>query len=677
MILVIIGPYQIHAQTAILQGVVTDSESQSAIPFATIALYQQGILIEGTDTDFDGNYLFANLTDGVYDVKASFLGYTPRRIEGVIVKYDSIVDLDLQLEPSGAILDEVVITRYKKTPLRSSTNSSRGSVTSRTIKALPLTNISRLAATTAGLSSVNGSGKRVRGKRGKASYVYIDGVRVKPHDAKQLKRKAKTKKSKSQLAEQRVEHDEKSIGDYGFTSPLVEPLSTLSIDVDRASYSNIRGYLNRNMMPPTDAVRVEEMVNYFSYDYKVPTSEHPFNAQTTLTDCPWNKKHKVLHVALQATEEIDLSNKKSQLVFLVDVSGSMSSHNKLPLVIESMQMLVNRMNPDDRVAIVTYAGSSRVVLPSTPISNKDQIMQALSSLTSGGSTAGAQGINTAYQIAEEYYIKNGNNRVILATDGDFNVGVSSDAGLVDLIEEKRESGIFLSVLGYGYGNYQDHKMQMLANKGNGNHAYIDSRMEANKILIREYTSTLYTIAKDVKIQIEFNPNTVQSYKLIGYENRRLNPEDFNNDSVDAGEMGGGHTVTALFEIIPTNVKSKYSKTTQVDPLIYQSTDHSSHDIGWLKMRYKLPKKSKSIKLESVIDNTLISDEELNGEIRYSLGVAECGLLLSQSPTAHHASYDNVLTLIEEGLQQDAYEERAEFKGLVEKIQQLTSSVIIE
>ncbi len=677
MILVIIGPYQIHAQTAILQGVVTDSESQSAIPFATIALYQQGILIEGTDTDFDGNYLFANLTDGVYDVKASFLGYTPRRIEGVTVKTDSIVDLDLQLEPSGAILDEVVITRYKKTPLRSSTNSSRGSVTSRTIKALPLTNISRLAATTAGLSSVNGSGKRVRGKRGKASYVYIDGVRVKPHDAKQLKRKAKTKKSKSQLAEQRVEHDEKSIGDYGFTSPLVEPLSTLSIDVDRASYSNIRGYLNRNMMPPTDAVRVEEMVNYFSYDYKVPTSEHPFNAQTTLTDCPWNKKHKVLHVALQATEEIDLSNKKSQLVFLVDVSGSMSSHNKLPLVIESMQMLVNRMNPDDRVAIVTYAGSSRVVLPSTPISNKDQIMQALSSLTSGGSTAGAQGINTAYQIAEEYYIKNGNNRVILATDGDFNVGVSSDAGLVDLIEEKRESGIFLSVLGYGYGNYQDHKMQMLANKGNGNHAYIDSRMEANKILIREYTSTLYTIAKDVKIQIEFNPNTVQSYKLIGYENRRLNPEDFNNDSVDAGEMGGGHTVTALFEIIPTNVKSKYSKTTQVDPLIYQSTDHSSHDIGWLKMRYKLPKKSKSIKLESVIDNTLISDEELNGEIRYSLGVAECGLLLSQSPTAHHASYDNVLTLIEEGLQQDAYEERAEFKGLVEKIQQLTSSVIIE
>jgi len=278
-----------------------------------------------------------------------------------------------------------------------------------------------------------------------------------------------------------------------------------------------------------------------------------------------------------------------------------------------MKMLVEQMKEEDRVAIVTYAGRSSVVLPSTSVSDKAKILEALSSLTSGGSTAGAQGINTAYQIAEKHFIKSGNNRVILATDGDFNVGVSSDQGLVELIEQKRKSGIFLSVLGYGYGNYQDGKMQMLANKGNGNHAYIDSAREAYKILIREYASTLYSIAKDVKVQIEFNPAVVKSYKLIGYENRRLNPEDFNNDQVDAGEMGVGHTVTALYEIIPADVKSKYSVQADIDPLIYQEVAKSSTEIGSLKMRYKYPKNSKSIKVEAPIPNALVKTKEIDSE----------------------------------------------------------------
>ena len=688
---------ELHAQKGSLQGVVKDSSNLEFIPFATVAIYQEGSLVTGTDTDFDGNYMLSNLDPGVYDVEADFLGFATHRIEGVIVRADQSNRLDILMVAEGQSLDEVVITAYKVPLISVDETSSGGTVTGESIKKLPSRSISALAATTAGLSTVNGSDISVRGSRGNSTYVYIDGVRVSCNQANQLikkhKRKAKRKannKPPTQVDETQEPQTPQytKIGevptevkgtkkDYGFVSPLVEPLSTMSIDVDRASYSNIRGYLKRNTLPPLDAVRVEEMVNYFSYDYDLPISVHPFSTQTTLTTCPWNQKHQVLHVVLQATEEPDLFAKQSQLVFLVDVSGSMSSPNKLPLVIESMKMLVEQMKEEDRVAIVTYAGRSSVVLPSTSVSDKAKILEALSSLTSGGSTAGAQGINTAYQIAEKHFIKSGNNRVILATDGDFNVGVSSDQGLVELIEQKRKSGIFLSVLGYGYGNYQDGKMQMLANKGNGNHAYIDSAREAYKILIREYASTLYSIAKDVKVQIEFNPAVVKSYKLIGYENRRLNPEDFNNDQVDAGEMGVGHTVTALYEIIPADVKSKYSVQADIDPLIYQEVAKSSTEIGSLKMRYKYPKNSKSIKVEAPIPNALVKTKEIDSEIKYSLGVAECGLLLSESTTAHQASYDHVLTSIEDGLGNDLYEERAEFEEMVKKIQQLTSSASID
>jgi len=605
---------ELHAQKGSLQGVVKDSSNLEFIPFATVAIYQEGSLVTGTDTDFDGNYMLSNLDPGVYDVEADFLGFATHRIEGVIVRADQSNRLDILMVAEGQSLDEVVITAYKVPLISVDETSSGGTVTGESIKKLPSRSISALAATTAGLSTVNGSDISVRGSRGNSTYVYIDGVRVSCNQANQLikkhKRKAKRKannKPPTQVDETQEPQTPQytKIGevptevkgtkkDYGFVSPLVEPLSTMSIDVDRASYSNIRGYLKRNTLPPLDAVRVEEMVNYFSYDYDLPISVHPFSTQTTLTTCPWNQKHQVLHVVLQATEEPDL-----------------------------------------------FA------------------------------------INTAYQIAEKHFIKSGNNRVILATDGDFNVGVSSDQGLVELIEQKRKSGIFLSVLGYGYGNYQDGKMQMLANKGNGNHAYIDSAREAYKILIREYASTLYSIAKDVKVQIEFNPAVVKSYKLIGYENRRLNPEDFNNDQVDAGEMGVGHTVTALYEIIPADVKSKYSVQADIDPLIYQEVAKSSTEIGSLKMRYKYPKNSKSIKVEAPIPNALVKTKEIDSEIKYSLGVAECGLLLSESTTAHQASYDHVLTSIEDGLGNDLYEERAEFEEMVKKIQQLTSSASID
>jgi len=346
-----------------------------------------------------------------------------------------------------------------------------------------------------------------------------------------------------------------TIQENQFMNPLDEALSTFSIDVDRASYSNVRRMIDNGNLPPVDAVRIEEMINYFDYEYAQPESNQPIALESNLSNCPWNSEHQILHIALQA-KELDTKNlPASNLVFLVDVSGSMQSKQKLPLLKSSFKMLVNNLRDIDKVAIVTYAGRAAVVLESTPASEKEKILASIENLRAGGSTAGAAGIKSAYRIAKENFIKKGNNRVILATDGDFNVGVSSNEGLEKLIEKERRSGVFLSILAYGMGNYKDEKMQILANKGNGNHAYIDNIQEARKVFVNEFGGTLYTLAKDVKIQIEFNPAHVQAYRLIGYENRLLAKEDFNNDKKDAGEMGSGHVVTALYEIVPVGSNS--------------------------------------------------------------------------------------------------------------------------
>ena len=352
-----------------------------------------------------------------------------------------------------------------------------------------------------------------------------------------------------------------------FLTVTENALSTFSIDVDAASYSNVRRFLQSGQLPPAGAVRTEEMINYFHYDYPQPKNEDPFSINTEMAACPWNPAHRLVLIGLQG-KKIPVENlPASNIVFLIDVSGSMMDENKLPLVKASMKMLVDQLREQDKVSLVVYAGNAGLVLPATSGANKNAIKDAIDKLEAGGSTAGGQGIQLAYKTAKENFLKGGNNRVILCTDGDFNVGASSDDDLVRMIEEERKSGVFLTVLGYGMGNYKDNKMEKLADKGNGNHAYIDGLSEAKKVLVNEFGGTLFTIAKDVKLQVEFNPAKVQAYRLIGYENRMLNKEDFNNDKKDAGELGSGHTVTALYEVIPVGVKNEFLE--KVDKLKYQ------------------------------------------------------------------------------------------------------------
>ncbi|MCK4825883.1 VWA domain-containing protein, partial [bacterium] len=341
-----------------------------------------------------------------------------------------------------------------------------------------------------------------------------------------------------------------------YLDALNNPLSTFSIDVDTASYSNIRRFIKNNQFPLKDAVGIEEMINYFSYDYLLPKKKYPFSINTEISSCPWNQAHHLVHIGLQGKKLETKQLPPSNLVFLLDVSGSMQSPSKLPLLQTAFKLLVRELGENDRVSIVVYAGAAGLVLPSTSTRQKDKIIEAIDKLRAGGSTAGGAGIKLAYKVAEDNFIENGNNRIILATDGDFNIGISSTSALVRFVEEKRKKGIFLTTLGFGMGNYKDGRMEQLADKGNGNYYYIDNLLEAKKVFIDDMRGTLFTIAKDVKIQIEFNPAKVKAYRLIGYENRMLKKEDFADDTKDAGELGAGHTVTALYEIIPYGSKEE-------------------------------------------------------------------------------------------------------------------------
>lgn len=455
------------------------------------------------------------------------------------------------------------------------------------------------------------------------------------------------------------------INENGFKSPFKDSFSTFSIDVDAASYSNIRRFINNGQLPPKDAVKIEEMINYFDYDYDSPKGLHPFNVQHEVGKAPWNKDHYLVHIGIQG-EKIEMDKlPASNIVFLLDVSGSMSDENKLPLLKKSLKLLVNELRAEDRVSIVVYAGAAGEVLPSTSGDKKREILKALENLQAGGSTAGGAGIKLAYQIAEDNFIEGGNNRIILATDGDFNVGASSNEAMEDLIEEKRKSGVFLTVLGFGIGNYQDSKMEILADKGNGNHAYIDNILEAKKVLVNEFGGTLFTIAKDVKLQVEFNPATVQSYRLIGYENRLLADEDFNNDKKDAGELGAGHTVTALYEIIPVGVNSGFKP---IDDLKYQSNNKpvisgNSTDLVTVKLRYKKPDEDKSIYLDTVIKNELTA--RLSNNFNWSAAVASFGMLLRDSDYINDFNYNKALSLARNSKGADLNGYRAEMIKLME------------
>ncbi|WP_370088978.1 von Willebrand factor type A domain-containing protein [Ekhidna sp.] len=455
-----------------------------------------------------------------------------------------------------------------------------------------------------------------------------------------------------------------TIHENGFKKVLDNALSTFSIDVDAASYSNMRRFINNGQLPPKDAVRIEEMINYFNYDYENPTGKDPFSINTELARAPWNEKHLIAQIGLQG-KKIELDNlPASNIVFLLDVSGSMSAPNKLPLLKSAFKLLVNELRPQDKVSIVVYAGAAGVVLEPTDGNDKKKIMEALDQLQAGGSTAGGAGIKLAYKLAKEQYVEGGNNRVVLATDGDFNVGASSTAEMERLIEEKRDEGVFLTVLGFGMGNYKDSKMETLADKGNGNYAYIDNMKEAKKVLVNEFGGTMFTIAKDVKIQVEFNPAVVQAYRLIGYENRLLNDEDFNDDKKDAGELGSGHTVTALYEIIPVGVESEFVK--DIDPLKYQSNDQkvtsSSDELLTVKFRYKEPDGSKSKLITKVVENEI---RKSGDNLDWSMAVAGFGMLLRDSEYKGDLAYEDVLRLAKSSKGKDEFGYRAEFIELID------------
>lgn len=617
LIFVLFGPN--HSSTTSLYGTVTDATDSSPLIFATVTLSQANKVKYLNNTDINGNYRFDNIPYGIYDMEVSFLGYQTYRKSGIHIKKGKHTKLNVNMKQDVITLDEVIVVGSETPGIKYSSTSSR--------------------------------------KLKKDNYQNVTSQYF---------------EAEQRIHEVTAEEYDKA-DESAFKSPVNEALSTFSLDVDKASYSNVRRMIDMGQQPPADAVRLEEMVNYFSYNYPEPQDEHPLYIQSNYTDCPWNEDHQILHIGVQS-KNIELDRLPySNLVFLVDVSGSMQYDNKLPLVISSFKLLLEKLRDKDRVAIVTYAGHAGIALESTPASEKSKILESLDRLRAGGSTAGAEGINTAYRIAEKNFIKNGNNRVILATDGDFNVGVSSPSELEKLIEKKRKSGVYLSVLGFGTGNYKDNKMQVLSDKGNGNHAYIDNIREARKVLISEFGGTLFTVAKDVKIQIEFNPAYVKAYRLLGYENRRLNKEDFNDDRKDAGDLGSGHTVTAIYEVIPVNSKSDYM--TSVDPLVFQEKSQEkvgvqNGKLALIKCRYKAPDGKTSTKFALDVDQNVQALETLDRDIAFSLAIAEFSLRISDSSFINPASLDNCIDLAENNIVNDKEGYKSEFVRLAKSLNQL-------
>ncbi|MDF9826879.1 Ca-activated chloride channel family protein [Ereboglobus sp. PH5-10] len=483
--------------------------------------------------------------------------------------------------------------------------------------------------------------------------------------------------------------------DNGFLGTTENPLSTFSADIDTASYTNVRRFLNRGQRPPADAVRVEEMINYFAYNYAPPAKESgaPFAATMEVAAAPWNPEHRLVRIGIKGREVADDSRPPANLVFLLDVSGSMDEPNKLPLVKESMRMLVNRLRPSDRIAIVTYANTIDLALPSTAVSEKTKILDTLDALRATGGTNGGKGIQLAYEIARANFLKEGANRVILCTDGDFNIGVTSNDELATMIEEKAKSGVFLSVLGFGMGNLKDSRLQTLANKGNGNHGYIDNRAEARRLLVEQTAGTLVTIAKDVKLQVEFNPAQAAAYRLIGYEKRLLAKEDFNNDKADAGEIGAGHTVTALYEVIPAKSAAGAPSATSaetdapvstVDPLKYQTQTvvttapklELTGELLTLKIRYKAPSADMSDKIEFTLEDKGVAFDEASPDFKFTCSVAAFAMLLRNSPDKGVATYDSVLEWAEPGMTGATgaeLERRGEFTDLVRRVKQIATN----
>jgi Ca-activated chloride channel family protein len=602
--------------TGTIEGTVTD---MSGNKLKGASVYLTGTKFWGK-TDLKGFYKIENIPTGNYTVKAQIVNYNSKETAGVKVNAEKTTVLDFKL----AVIKPVE-------PVEEDLNAEY--------------EISEMAVTNMKLKK--------EARMAPPAYS-MDAMSV----------------GMVANGEGNIQHNTEeysTITENEFKKVTETPISTFSIDVDAASYSNMRRFINQSQMPYKDAIRIEEMINYFNYDYEYPKDEVPFAVDTEISDCPWNKQNKLVHIGLQGKQMEQGSDVKSNFVFLLDVSGSMNSANKLGLLKKSFSLLLNALKPTDKVAIAVYAGAAGLILPSTEVSDKKRIFDALNNLEAGGSTAGGAGIKLAYKIAEENLIKDGNNRIILATDGDFNVGVSSTSELVKMMEEKRNKGIFLTILGFGMGNYKDGRMEEIADKGNGNYFYIDNILEAKKVLVTELAGTMFVIAKDVKLQIEFNPARVDSYRLIGYENRLLNKEDFNDDKKDAGELGAGHTVTALYEIVPANAKTEK----KVDDLKYQQLEttpyaYKTNELMFLKLRYKEPKEDKSKLIEHPLADEGVDFDKTSNNFRFSAAVAEFGMLLRESKFAGDSTFDSVLKMAIGSMGKDDFGYRAEFITLVEK-----------
>ncbi|WP_223580878.1 vWA domain-containing protein [Sphingobacterium sp. GVS05A] len=596
-----------------VKGKVTDATSKLALRGVVVTNVQTN---ERQSTDRDGNYQI-KVTTGRTTLEFSYFGYITQRVE---VKRKGKVDIVLVKDTHT--LDEVVVMGY----------------------------------TPKAKQSVVGSAQIVAALSGQVANVNIRKMPYMPDQNQESYQKIKENK---------------------FINPMKEPLSTFAADVDAASYSNVRRFINAGSLPDKDAVRVEEMINYFQYQVAGPKNGEPVNIVTELTKAPWNNAHQLMRVTLKAKDIPTDKLKASNLVFLIDVSGSMMGPGRLPLVKSSLKMLVDQLRDIDRVAIVTYAGSAGVKLESTSGSQKMKIKTAIDELEAGGSTAGAAGIKKAYEIARQNLVKGGNNRIILASDGDFNVGESSDESMEELIGKESKSGVFLTVLGYGMGNLKDSKMEILADKGHGNYAYIDNISEARKAMVTEFGGTLFTVAKDVKIQVEFNPNYVQAYRLVGYENRLLEAEDFNNDQKMGGDMGVGHVVTALYEIVPVGVNSTMVGT--VDPLKYQQNStkniavKGNGELATVKFRYKEPDGDKSKLQQQVVQAKVTDLNKVSEDLRFATAVAELGMLLRDSDFKQQANFDGLIARAKTAKGADDEGYRAEFIRMAENARDLSKT----
>ncbi|WP_313187471.1 vWA domain-containing protein [Sphingobacterium siyangense] len=595
-----------------VRGKVVDANTGTALVGVQVSNVATKALVQ---TDDKGNYRIQVL-DGKNMLIFSYIGYLEQRIA---VNHRSKIDVALAQQNNA--LDEVVVTGYEHKAKRQ----------------------------TASVMNVNAA------MYGQVSGLYIRGTASVPNQNQESYQKLK---------------------ENSFINPRKEPLSTFAADVDAASYSNVRRFINSGTLPEKDAVRVEEMINYFQYQVAGPKNGEPVNIVTELTKAPWNTTHQLMRVTLKAKDIPTANLKASNLVFLIDVSGSMMGPGRLPLVKASLKMLVDQLRAVDHVAIVTYAGSAGVKLESTPGDEKMKIKSAIEELEAGGSTAGAAGIKKAYEIAKQQFIKGGNNRIILASDGDFNVGESSDESMEELISKESKSGVFLTVLGYGMGNLKDSKMEILADKGHGNYAYIDNISEARKAMVTEFGGTLFTVAKDVKIQVEFNPSYVQAYRLVGYENRLLEAEDFNNDQKMGGDMGVGHVVTALYEIVPVGVESELIGT--VDPLKYQqqadqAAGRRNAELATVKFRYKEPEGEKSKLQQKVVGTSVTELNSVSEDLRFVTAVAELGLLLRDSDFKQKANFDQLIARAKASKGKDEEGYRAEFIRIAENARDLSRS----